>query len=130
MSHYAGLVKKYLQLINNGKLSSEAVKICAESSNVSSQTVSDARLVLRFPLSNEDNKSAYELYENEICAATTLIYIFKAAKKLKHQSTRDVVISLTKHYDLEGTKSPRRRGGFQLSQNDVKEWVKKGAIIK
>lgn len=130
MSHYTGLAEKYSQLISNGKLSSEAVKICAESSNVSSQTMSDARLVLRFPFSNEDNKSAYELYENEICASSTLIYIFKAAKKLKHQSTRDVVLSLTEHYNLEGTKNPRRGGGFQLSQTDVKKWMKKDAVVK
>lgn len=130
MSFYTALAEKYFQLTSNRKSSSEAVKICMEVSSSTAQTVSDARLVLRFPLSNEDNKSAYELYENEICASSTLICIFKAAKKLKHQSTSDVVVSLTEHYNLEGTKNPRRGGGLQLSQNDVKKWVKKDAVIK
>lgn len=133
MSFYIGLADKYSQLTSNGKSSSEAVKICAESSTVSSQTVSDARLFLRFPSSNEDNKSAYKLHENEICASSTLVCIFKAAKKLNRKSTRDVVISLTEHYKLEGKNEqtvPRRGGGFQLSQNDVKKWMKKDAITK
>lgn len=129
MSFYTSIAIRHEQLKENGRLSSQARKICKEEFEVSAQTVSDALLFLQFP--RQKNKTAYELYEQQHFSTSTLILIFKAAKRLKQETTNGVIEHLLGCYPLKGTATldktttaRRRGGGFPVSQTDVENWMK------
>jgi hypothetical protein len=131
LSSYTGLAARHAQLIKAKKPSGEAVRICIREFGITAQTVSDALLLLRFP--EQENERVYDLCRREFFAASTLISILKAARRLR-KTPDDVTKSLFGYVEIDEqglTKSiPRRGRTFPLSQTDVKNWMKEMTELK